>query len=261
MTSRVSGTTTHFSPIIISNENRMIPFLAGEPDGSVPATSFEDDPNAPNLAEVVNALILREIDLEVIAPQRLEFSGGAEILEELYRLGVPRGEPAPEVTRRNYWGAPLSSPEEDLPPIEFVPVYRESEAPTPQEGAYRAERFGTQFEIPISWLPSTSTLLDVSEGTVEVTAWAIIAIVPDTGEGAPVEVEVPVTESPVTEPPATEPSVPVVTAPDPDVEDCLMYLDNYEELLDEFPNLEERCKTDTAGARATISRFLQNMDN
>lgn len=121
---------------------------------------------------------------------------------------------------------------------------------SPDDGAYRAERFGTSFPtIPVTLLPSTSALIGDPNATIAMAVW-----IPGLVLVAEALVTPPPTDAPATDPPTADPSV------DEAIADCFMYLEMYPELLEIDPGLAALCDADVNAARSLISALLAELD-
>jgi len=238
----VSGTTTHFSPIILSNENRMIPWGPGEGDGPVAPPLAETYLDPDEYLEIMRTLIAEPPAQLVIDEQR--YLSGEELYDFVHKV-------IEEQERGDDDGAGASS--EPTPPFglfDDAGNVIESEAldpaPTsPADGAYRAERFGTSFPtMPVSLLPSTGELIGDPTATIAIAVWIPILVLT-----ADALVSSLPTDPPVTDPPVT----------DPDVADCFMYLEMYPELVELDPQLPSLCEANVDAARSIISGLLDDL--
>jgi len=193
----VSGSTLHFSPIIITNENRMIPFQPGE----------EVDPPVPPLSDEASDLAYIEQAQRALEGVMVEGSGAPEWVVRPEWVVVPEGryrsvaenwrEGVEEILQTVIDETIEEDPRDDTPfelfddettPLEALPYVYPNEAnqpdpappPSQDDAGYRAQRYGTSFPfVPISLAPSAQTLLDASDTEFELTVAVLELLIPE----------------------------------------------------------------------------------
>lgn len=166
----VSGTTDHFSPIIVANENRMIPWGPGEGDAGIEPAEASDF-----LTEILSA----DGPLGPVGPVELplwtdtphgDYLSAAETVDVLRRI-VAEG-----ITPTD--GAFVLPDGDGMPvPSEPAPVL---DGPTLEDAGDRARRFGTSFPgVPISLAPSAAALLEDPDVAFDLTVQAIELVLTD----------------------------------------------------------------------------------
>ncbi len=243
----VSGSTTHFSPIIVSNENRMIPWGPGGGGfpQAPPLSETYLDPD--EYLEIMRGLM--EVPPAQVIVEESRYLSGQELYDFVHTVIDEQQAADSEESDRGidaFAGYELF--DDDGAMIEGIPL--DPGPISPSDGAYRAERFGTSFPtIPVSLLPSTSALTGDPNATIALAVWMpALVLTMEALIGAPEEPEPSVTEPPVIDPPINEA-----------VADCLMYLELYPALLEIDPFLEQLCETDVDAARSRISVLLDEL--
>lgn len=181
----VSASTTHFSPIIIANENRMLPYLPGEGSdappldvlvGEIEAVEAEDFSEAIQRAlnaepHVIYDESIAGVDFDLvmarsIQEQMLEDDTAVERDHIPFTPILEQGETPPEIERL-FIEDPLGPPP--------------TAGPTAEDAGYRAQRTGSyQPFVPISFAPSASAFLGTSEGAFELSVALVDLLVPET---------------------------------------------------------------------------------
>lgn len=167
----VSGSTTHFSPIIVSNENRMIPWGPGDGDVSSAPPLSETYMDHDEFLEVMRGILDEPPSRLVVAEDR--YLSAPELYDHIHTL-IEQQEAGDDETSTGAGGYGIL--DDDGTIIEGTPIDPRPEMP--DNGAYRAERFGTSFPtIPASLLPSTSALVGDPNLTIGLTVWAPALVV------------------------------------------------------------------------------------
>ncbi|MFK8024173.1 MAG: hypothetical protein AB8G26_09455 [Ilumatobacter sp.] len=180
----MSGSTNQLSPIIVSNENRVI--RLGPADGEVPEAPPLADTNVDPTAylEMLRGVIDVPADQVVVDDDRY-LSG-----EELYELAlkVIAGQQGTDdvVIGDVVEGFGLFDDDGvDIAGVELV-----TELVASEDNEARAERFGVSFPaIPASMLPSTSTLTGDADATISISVWIPALVLPteEPGDAPPAE--------------------------------------------------------------------------
>ncbi|NOX29858.1 MAG: hypothetical protein GXP35_07410 [Actinobacteria bacterium] len=177
----VSGSTLHFSPIIVTNENRMIPFAGEEVDQPVPPVP--SDAYYDEFIEQTERALISSMSAASVGPAWVVFEEGqtpwAEAVQAILLTTIEFW----ENEDRDDTPFELESDDgirlEDLPLVEANPP-DPAPGPSPDDAAYRAQRYGTSFPfVPISMAPSAQILLDTSHTEFELTVAVLELLVPE----------------------------------------------------------------------------------
>jgi len=180
----VSASITHFSPIIVANENRMLPYLPGEGSDGPPLDVFVGEIEAVE-ADDVSEAIQRALSTEpfVIYGQPLAEVDFDLTLARLIQEQLLEDDS--EVDRDHIPFTPILEQGETPPEIERLLIEDPlgpppTAGPTADDAGYRAQRTGSvQPFVPISFAPSASAFLGTSEGTFELSVAVLDLLVPE----------------------------------------------------------------------------------